>query len=116
PGLDDGAKNVEESREMLAAYQKLGIKEIIATPHILKGSYPNDRTSISNASENVNREVEKELNLVKNAAAEHMLDEDFEILLEKNELLPRKGKYVLVEMSYFQKPVNFSELIFKIEH
>lgn len=33
PGLDDGARNIEESKEMLRQAWKEGIREIIATPH-----------------------------------------------------------------------------------
>lgn len=113
PGLDDGAKTVDDSREMLSAYKDMHFKKLIATPHILQGSYPNTKTSIFDAFEKLNRETE---NIVEHAAAEHMLDEGFEVLLKENNLLPLKENYVLVEMSYFQKPVNLSELIFKMEH
>ena len=35
PGLDDGVRNIEESKEMLRQAWKEGIREIIATPHFL---------------------------------------------------------------------------------
>lgn len=116
PGLDDGAKNVDDSREMLLAYQNMHFKKLIATPHILKGSYPNTKTSIFGSYEKLNTVLEKEINIVEHAAAEHMLDEGFEQMVKEKSLLPLKDNYVLVEMSYFQKPVNLSELIFKMEH
>lgn len=115
PGLDDGAKNMEDSRSMLLAYKKYGVKKIIATPHILKGSYPNTAETIIPAFKKVMSEL-KEINIISNASAEHMLDEDFETMLQKGELLPLKDNYLLIEMSYFQKPINLNELIFNIEH
>lgn len=114
PGLDDGAKNMENTREMLSEYKKMGVKKIIATPHILKGSYPNTQKSISEAYERTKTGLKN--NLIENFAAEHMLDEDFETMLKNKELLPLKDNYVLVEMSYFQKPINLAELIFTIGH
>ena len=33
PGIDDGSRNVEMSLEMLAAQEKQGVEEIVATPH-----------------------------------------------------------------------------------
>lgn len=33
PGIDDGSRNVEMSLEMLAAQEKQGVGEIVATPH-----------------------------------------------------------------------------------
>ena len=40
PGIDDGAKTVEESLELIRAYEELGIRHFIATPHILPALYP----------------------------------------------------------------------------
>lgn len=115
PGLDDGAKNIADTKEMLAAYRQLGYKKIIATPHVLKGSYPNRKETIYPAYDKVCAEA-KALNIISNPAAEHMLDEDFETLLKDKGLLPLKDNYVLVEMSYFQKPTNLTEIIFNMEH
>lgn len=33
PGVDDGVQTMEESLEILAEYEKLGIKEVWLTPH-----------------------------------------------------------------------------------
>lgn len=118
PGLDDGAKNIDDTISMLTEYEKMGVKKIVATPHILKGSYPNTKKSIAEAYEKMKIGLKKAglSNPIENFAAEHMLDEDFEIMLKNKELLPLKGNYVLVEMSYFQKPINLNELIFNIVH
>lgn len=115
PGLDDGAQNMKDTERMLLAYKEMGIKKIIATPHILKGSYPNTKETIVPAFERVASEL-KELNTISNASGEHMLDEDFERMLKVGELRPLKDNYVLVEMSYFQKPANLKEIIFNMEH
>lgn len=115
PGIDDGAKNCTETREMLEAYKAMGCVKIIATPHILKGSYPNTKATIFSAFEKIQTEI-PDLPLVETAAAEHMLDEGFEQILKNGDVLPLKEKYVLIEMSYFQQPVNLNELIFTMEH
>ena len=33
PGIDDGAKNLDDVREMLASAKADGISKIVATPH-----------------------------------------------------------------------------------
>ena len=38
PGLDDGAKNLDDSLEMAKAYVNEGITRIIATPHFIPGT------------------------------------------------------------------------------
>lgn len=113
PGLDDGAKDMKDTKNMLSAYKKMGFKEIIATPHILKGSYPNSKKTILSALGKVSSEIE-DLNIISNASAEYMLDEDFDTFLKEDEFLPLKNQYILVEMSYFQKPNNLWETIFSL--
>ena len=49
------------------------------------------------------------------AAAEYMMDEQFSILLENDDILPIKDNYILVEMSYFNAPFNLYEIIFEIQ-
>ena len=46
PKLDDGAKTFEESVQMCQVGYKDGTRVIVATPHILKGVYQNDRSTI----------------------------------------------------------------------
>ena len=37
PGIDDGAKNVEESLLLISEMKKLGFSKVICTPHIYPG-------------------------------------------------------------------------------
>ena len=51
PGIDDGSKDVDTSTKMLNAYNELGIKSVIPTPHIYKELYPNTPTTVKDAFE-----------------------------------------------------------------
>jgi protein-tyrosine phosphatase len=46
PGLDDGAKTLEESVQMCWISYKDGVRTIVGTPHTLNGLYLNDRETI----------------------------------------------------------------------
>jgi protein-tyrosine phosphatase len=46
PGLDDGAKTLEESVQMCRISYKDGVRTIVGTPHTLNGLYLNDRETI----------------------------------------------------------------------
>jgi protein-tyrosine phosphatase len=46
PGLDDRAKNLEESIQMCWISYKDGVRTIVATPHTLNRLYLNDRVTI----------------------------------------------------------------------
>ena len=46
PGIDDGAKNPEESLELIRGFQDFGVHRFIATPHIMHHYYPNNKKTI----------------------------------------------------------------------
>src|SRR5690606_2995077 len=116
PGIDDGAKTVEESIALIKGFSALGIKNFIATPHIMHHYYPNDLDSIQDARTKVIdallQEEVRDISL--NIAAEHMIDDNFEALLEQKKIMPIKSNYLLIEMSYLQPPINFDQAVQKI--
>ena len=114
PGVDDGVQTMEEALQILAEYERLGIKEVWLTPHIME--------DIPNTTQHL-RERFKELqatyqgNVVLNLASENMLDKLFEERLEKNDLLPlgKDGKHLLVETSYFNPPMGLNNILLRIK-
>lgn len=115
PGIDDGAKTVEESLSLLKGFSELGINNFVATPHIMNNFYPNTSESITNALTLLQRELLKSdfRNMTIEASAEHMIDDNFEKLLESGGVIPFRKEYLLVEMSYLQPSLNFNESIIK---
>tara|TARA_R110002012_G_scaffold283304_2_gene473560 strand:+ start:718 stop:1452 length:735 start_codon:yes stop_codon:yes gene_type:complete len=115
PGIDDGAKTVEDSLQLLHSFSELGITNFIATPHIMDHYYPNTPDSIRQSLARLQSEVHKlELPITIEAAAEHMIDANFEHLLENQEVMPLKKRYLLIEMSYLQASLNFKDAVQKI--
>ena len=41
PGIDDGAKNIEESIEIISYLNSLGFNKLVATPHVMSDFYNN---------------------------------------------------------------------------
>jgi len=39
PGVDDGARDMEESLRMLSRAAAAGVKTLVATPHLIAGTY-----------------------------------------------------------------------------
>lgn len=110
PGVDDGVQTMDEALHILAAYERLGIREVWLTPHIME-DIPNPTARL--------RERFAELlaaykgNVVLNLAAENMLDKLFEERLEQGDLLPlgKDGKHLLVETSYFNPPMGLDDIL-----
>lgn len=117
PGIDDGAKNMEDSIGLIERMVSFGITHFVTTPHILGDLYPNTPEIIQAKLV----EFQKALILKGHdqvqitAAAEYMLDEQFSVLLEKGNLLTLKDNLVLVEMSYFSPPLNVYEILFELQ-
>lgn len=116
PGIDDGARTVEDSIGLIRAFGDFGVNRFIATPHIMQDYYPNNPKTILASLSIVNHELAARgldhVSLV--AAAEHMIDSNFGLLLEQSEVMPLKKNYLLIEMSYLQPSINFEESIRQI--
>ncbi|MEC3908053.1 CpsB/CapC family capsule biosynthesis tyrosine phosphatase [Tamlana sp. 2201CG12-4] len=117
PGIDDGAKNIEDSLNLIRKMQELGIKQFIPTPHVMHDFYPNTDETIGNAYQNLLEALDSKTQskITINPAAEYMLDIHFEKFLKTNYLFTLKAKHILVELSYFQPSINLEEIIFKIK-
>jgi protein-tyrosine phosphatase len=117
PGIDDGAKDITESIELIMGLQELGVKQFMPTPHIMQDFYPNNDETIAEAYQKLlgalNSKMLSEITI--NPAAEYMMDDHFQKLLDTEELFTLKGNFLLIEMSYFQPPINLEEIIFKIK-
>jgi len=116
PGIDDGAPTLAMSRNMLALYRELGFKECIATPHIMADYYGNTAASIQETYSTTTAALAGSPfeGYITGAASEYMLDDQFEALLNRDELLFLKDRILLTELSYFQKPNNLLELCYQM--
>ena len=113
PGIDDGAKTVQDSTRLIKAFQNIGINSLIATPHVMGDYYPNTPKSITKAFEELKPHLDNSIKF--EYSAEYMMDQHFLEIIEKDQIIPLKGKNVLVEMSYFQPPLNLNDILFKLQ-
>ncbi len=116
PGIDDGAKTVDESLELICEFRDLGVTNFICTPHIMHNYYPNTRETITKSHAQLVSEMERQNvdDVRVNFSAEHMIDENFESILSDGKVIPLKTEYLLVEMSYLQPSISFENAIRQI--
>src|SRR5690606_3980765 len=101
PGIDDGAKTVEDSLELVRRMQQLGYDKIITTPHVKYDHYPNTSSIIQNGLHELQEAMQREgLNIPVRAAAEYYIDDHFMSLLDSEPLLTVWKNEVLVEISF----------------
>ncbi|WP_448699749.1 tyrosine-protein phosphatase [Mucilaginibacter sp. AW1-3] len=116
PGIDDGAKNPQESIELIKVMMSAGIKKIIATPHVMNDYYRNTPQSINNALAVLKAELIKEqIDIPIEASAEYFFDEIFMELVDRNELLPIGKNHILFEFSFVSPPPVFIPTLQKLK-
>ena len=116
PGIDDGAQTPQESIALIRKMMALGIKKIIATPHIMVDFYRNSPETINNALNILKAELQKEkINIEIEAAAEHYFDETFETRIDNHQLMTMGDNHVLFEFGFISPPPNYIAVVQKLK-
>ena len=116
PGIDDGAQNVHESIALVKKMMALGIKKIIATPHIMADYFKNNEETIGAALETLKIELQNQhIDIEIEAAAEHYFDETFETRINNRKLMTMGDNYVLFELSFISQPPNVIAIIQRLK-
>ena len=116
PGIDDGAKTMEDTRFLLDGMAQLGFSKSITTPHTMGNVWDNTSETIKEALEAVQTHLQvpaQKLHL--QAASEYFLDESLMKRIGENALLTLKENYVLVEMSYLNAPLQLYDFLFELQ-
>lgn len=116
PGIDDGAKTIEDTIFLINSLKSFGFEKFITTPHTFSGFWDNTKEGILTKENETLRMLSAQgLNLNLRAASEYLLDDHFASLFKKGEVLPLKDNLVLVEMSYLNAPIQLYDLLFDLQ-
>ena len=112
PGVDDGIQTMEESLKVLNEFDKIGLRRVWLTPHIME-DFPNTTQELRRKFDELKANWNGSLDI--QLASENMLDTLFEERLENNDFLPigDERNQLLVETSYYTPPYNMEELLDK---
>lgn len=110
PGVDDGVADMETSLKILAAYEKLQIREVWCTPHVME-DIPNKTENLKARFAELKAAYHGPVKL--NLAAEYMMDGLFLDRLEQNDVLTHghEGNALLVETSYYTPPMDLHGIL-----
>lgn len=114
PGVDDGIRTMEEALDILALYEKVGIKAVWLTPHVME-DMPNTTIRLKERFKELVSAYKGTVRLC--LAAEYMLDNLFRERLDCNDLLPlgEDENLLLVETSYYNPPTDLFQLLARIK-
>ena len=111
-GVDDGVRTLEESLAILGEWERLGVKGVWCTPHVME-DVPNTvevlRQRFAALQSAYTGPVELHL------GSENMLDALFRKRLERDELLPLADGLLLVETSVYGSPFDLEKLFRDIQ-
>ena len=112
PGIDDGARTMDESIAMLTKFQSLGYQKVITTPHIMSEVYPNNSERILEGLDHIRENASKlGLGIEIEAAAEYYFDETLKFRVKEKNFMTFGDGYVLVEFAFHNAP-NFEDKLF----
>ena len=114
PGIDDGAKNISQSIQLIQGMQKIGFGKMIATPHTMAGVWDNSYENIKESYEGLINKIEPRQSDI-SFASEYLIDSTFLEKIQSQKLLCLKDNYLLVELSYLQAPANLFEILFELQ-
>lgn len=116
PGIDDGAKTLDESILMLRQFEALGFRKVVATPHSMGEGYVNPTEVILQLRDEVREAIRKNaIQIEFDAAAEYYFDEAFVERVGKKDLLTVGKNFVLMELNFSNRPNNLQEIIYKLQ-
>ena len=102
PGVDDGVKTLEESLAILEEMERLGVRKVWLTPHIME-DIPNETVDLQQKFQELKQMYHGKIELA--LAAEYMMDNLFE----------ERKHYLLVETSYFNPPMGLLSILQRIQ-
>lgn len=116
PGVDHGAKSVDNAIELINAQMEMGINRMVFTPHITKSTFENTPDTIKSAYNifsNATRDCFADLKHT--ASAEYRLDELSLQQFADNNFIPMPDNHILIENAYQQERVDLDEIIFNLQ-
>ena len=116
PGIDDGSKSLEESIYLIRRMYDMGFRRFVTTPHIMNEFYKNTPEIINSGLKKLREAIANEgIPVEVEAAAEYLIDSDFENKFHSGKLMTFSNNYLLVELSYFNYPANIFNLFFDLQ-
>lgn len=118
PGLDDGAKTIDESLAMVQTAMQNGTTILVATPHVSTGSFETSKEEILTAVANINKELSRVgCELLVLPGAEYSLEPSLPKRLADGELLTINniGRHLMIELPSVFIPDNTEQILYEIQ-
>ncbi len=119
PGIDDGARTMEDSINMAKLAVSEGIHTIIATPHHMNGQYENERVDILHRVDELNKHLKQEnIDLHVLPGQENRIYGEMVEDYQNEKLLPlnRVSPYIFIEFPSSSVPRYADRLLYELQN
>jgi tyrosine-protein phosphatase YwqE len=117
PGIDDGAKNTQQSEVLIEGLRELGFEKFVYSPHVMGDYFPNNNESIEGALNELNYYYSSNnKKLIHAAAAEYFYDDHLRNLVDEKQIRTLgNSHYFLFELSFKMKPHGIRDFVYKAQ-
>lgn len=117
PGIDDGAKDIEDAIKMARIAYKDGITNIVATPHLMEEGIYRDNNQISAKVDGLNRLIEDEgIDVKIMMGNEVYITPNLPTLVELGQANTiNNTQYLLIEFPMFDIPNYTEDVIYRLK-
>lgn len=112
PGVDDGAKDVADSIQIIQGLKNLGFTKLFTTPHTLQDIHPNTHETLKMGYSLLDGQLPDGITL--DLSSEYYMDEQFTNQVLEGTVMPLPGNRLLIEFSQISKPHDLEEVIFDL--
>ena len=112
PGVDDGAKDVADSIQIISGLKELGFYKLYTTPHTLQDIHPNTHESLKKGHGLLDGQLPEGITL--DLSSEYYMDEQFANQVSEGTVMPLPGNRLLVEFSQISRPHDLEEVFFDL--
>lgn len=116
--VDDGARTLEESIELLEKMYEAGFKNVILTPHYIKGSeYSSENREKKQKITEIREELErKNININVYQGNEIFINNEIYDLIKEGCIHTLNNtRYILVELPFHNQIVNLEDIIYELK-
>lgn len=117
PGVDDGCPDAAASVEVCGQMAEMGLKRIIASPHVTGTTFENTVQTLTPAFSRLQEALKGAgmEGLVTDFGAENRLDDLFKKNFDGDTLISHPNHVILIENPFIQEPWNLEQIIFDLQ-
>lgn len=117
PGVDDGSPDAATSVALLRDMTDMGLRRIIASPHVTEITFENTRQTLDPAFASLRNALDTAgmTDLDISFGAENRVDDLLAKNLADGSLITHPDKHILIENSFVQEPWNLDNTIFELK-